>query len=114
MEKTTDEIIDEMKESLIEFKDKIEGMIGDLTIIDEGISELENEKNDLETDNAQLECEKDELENELDELKEEKGDPIATLKEIIEKAESWDYGIKGWRTLETKQDLIDAIKKEVL
>lgn len=68
----------------------------------------------METDNAQLESEKDELENELDELKEEKGDPIATLKEIIEKAESWDCGIKGWRTLETKQDLIDAIKKEVL
>lgn len=44
MEKTTDEIIVEMKESLMEFKDKIEGMIGDLTIIDEGISELENKK----------------------------------------------------------------------
>lgn len=46
----------------------------------------------------------------------EKGnkDKFEILVEIIEKAENWDYGLKGWRTLETKQDLIDAIKKEVL
>lgn len=39
---------------------------------------------------------------------------IGTLEEIIQKAEAWDYGVKGWRTLETKQDLINAIRKEIL
>ena len=65
-------------------------------------------------DNEQLEDEKQELEDELDSLKEDKGEPLDTLREIIDKAENWDYGMKGWRTLETKQDLINAIKKEVL
>lgn len=36
------------------------------------------------------------------------------VKELVEKAENWDYGLKGWRTLETKQDLINYLKKEVL
>ena len=114
MEKEFNEISDELKETLKEFIDKTNGMLGDLTILEEKYKELESEKNDLDSDNDQLEDEKRELENELDELKEEKGNPIATLKEIVEKAEGWDCGIKGWRTLETKQDLIDAIKKEVL
>ena len=114
MEKEFNEISDELKTTLREFVDKANGMLGDLTILEEKYKEIESEKDDLDSDNDQLEDEKRELENELDALKEEKGDPIATLKEIIEKAESWDYGLKGWRTLETKQDLIDAIKKEVL
>lgn len=37
MEKDTDEIIAELKESLQDFKDKVEGMIGDLTIIEDHI-----------------------------------------------------------------------------
>lgn len=41
-------------------------------------------------------------------------DRFDTLKEIIEQAENEDYGIKRWRTLTTKQDLIAAIKEEVL
>lgn len=114
MEKEFNEISDELKETLKEFIDKANGMLGDLTILEEKYKELESEKDDLDSDNDQLEDEKRELKKELDELKEEKGDSITTLKEIVEKAESWDYGIKGWRTLETKQDLIDAIKKEVL
>ena len=36
---------------------------------------------------------------------------IDTLKDIIYQAE---YGITNWRKLETKEDLINAIKKEVL
>lgn len=36
---------------------------------------------------------------------------IDTLKDIINQVE---YGITNWRKLETKEDLIDAIKKEVL
>lgn len=44
----------------------------------------------------------------------EGGDKISTLNEIIKQAEDSDYGIKRWRTLETKQDVINAIKKEVL
>lgn len=114
MEKDTDEIIAELKESLQDFKDKVEGMIGDLTIVEDHIKELESENSSLDSDNDQLEDEKRELENELDALKESKGEPLDTLKEIIDKAEGWDCGLKGWRTLETKQDLINAIKKEVL
>lgn len=114
MQKEFNEISDELKEVLKEFIDKANGMLGDLTILEEKYKELESEKDDLDSDNDQLEDEKRELENELDELKEPTGEPLNTLKEIIDKAESWDYGLKGWRTLETKQDLINAIKKEVL
>lgn len=39
---------------------------------------------------------------------------LKILEEIVEQAENSDYGIKTWRKLETKQDLINAIKKEVL
>lgn len=41
-------------------------------------------------------------------------DAMATLNEIIKQAEDCDYGLEGWRTLETKADLIAAIKKEVI
>ena len=106
MIKTTEEIIDELKDKAKEAIDTLNQVLADLTIIEENYKELEDETN-LDTDNEQLE-------DELDSLKESKGESLDTLREIIDKAEYWDYGIKGWRTLETKQDLINAIKKEVL
>lgn len=114
MIKTTEDIIDELKDKAKEAIDTLNQVLADLTIIEDNYKELESEKNDLDTNNEQLEDEKQELEDELDSLKESKGEPLDTLREIIDKAEYWDYGMKGWRTLETKQDLINAIKKEVL
>ena len=114
MIRTTEDIIDELKDKAKEAIDTLNQVLADLTIIEDNYKELESEKNDLNTDNEQLEDEKQELEDELDSLKESKGEPLDTLREIINKAEYWDYGMKGWRTLETKQDLINAIKKEVL
>lgn len=114
MIRTTEDIIDELKDKAKEAIDTLNQVLADLTIIEDNYKELESEKNDLNTDNEQLEDEKQELEDELDSLKEDKGEPLDTLREIINKAEYWDYGMKGWRTLETKQDLINAIKKEVL
>lgn len=114
MIKTTEEIIDELKDKAKEAIDTLNQALADLTIIEDNYKELESERDDLDTDNEQLEDEKQELEDELDSLKESKGEPLDTLREIIDKAECWDYGMKGWRTLETKQDLINAIKKEVL
>ena len=107
MSKTTEEIIDELKDKAKEAIDTLNQVLADLTIIEENYKELEDENANLDTDNEQLE-------DELDSLKESKGESLDTLREIIDKAEYWDYGIKGWRTLETKQDLINAIKKEVL
>ena len=114
MIKTTEDIIDELKDKAKEAIDTLNQVLADLTIIEDNYKELESEKNDLNTDNEQLEDKKQELEDELDSLKESKGEPLDTLREIIDKAEVLDYGMKGWRTLETKQDLINAIKKEVL
>ena len=114
MIKTTEEIIDELKDKAKEAIDTLNQVLADLTIIEDNYKELESEKNDLNTDNEQLEYEKLGLEDELDSLKESEAEPLDTLREIIDKAEDWDYGMKGWRTLETKQDLINAIKKEVL
>ena len=114
MIRTTEDIIDELKDKAKEAIDTLNQVLADLTIIEDNYKELESEKNDLNTDNEQLEDEKQELEDELDSLKEDKGEPLDTLRKIIDKAENWDYGMKGWRTLETKQDLINAIKKEVL
>ena len=114
MIRTTEDIIDELKDKAKEAIDTLNQVLADLTIIEDNYKELESEKNDLNTDNEQLEDEKQELEDELDSLKENKDEPLDTLREIINKAEYWDYGMKGWRTLETKQDLINAIKKEVL
>ena len=114
MIKTTEEIIDDLKDKAKEVIDTLNQVLADLTIIEDNYKELESEKNDIDTDNEQLEDEKQELEDELDSLKESKGKSLDTLREIIDKAENWDYGMKGWRTLETKQDLINAIKKEVL
>ena len=114
MIKTTEEIIDDLKDKTKEVVDTLNQVLADLTIIEDNYKELESEKNDLNTDNEQLEDEKQELEDELDSLKEDKAEPLDTLRETIDKAENWDHGMKGWRTLETKQDLINAIKKEVL
>ena len=114
MIRTTEDIIDELKDKAKEAIDTLNQVLADLTIIEDNYKELESEKNDLNTDNEQLEDEKSELEDELDALKESKGESLDTLREIIDKAEGWDYGMRGWRTLETKQDLINAIKKEVL
>ena len=114
MIRTTEDIIDELKDKAKEAIDTLNQVLADLTIIEDNYKELESEKNDLNTNNEQLEDEKQSLEDELDSLKESKGEPFDTLREIINKAKYWDYGMKGWRTLETKQDLINAIKKEVL
>lgn len=114
MIKTTEDIIDELKDKAKEAIDTLNQVLADLTIIEENYKELEDENANLDTDNEQLEDEKLELEDELDSLKESKGEPLDTLREIIDKAECWDYEVRGWRTLETKQDLINAIKKEVL
>lgn len=68
----------------------------------------------LENDVEEIEKEQDDIIEKADKTKEKAEEPLTLLAEIIEKAENWDFGLKGWRTLETKQDLIDAIKKEVL
>lgn len=68
----------------------------------------------LENDVEEIEKEQDDIIEKADKTKEKMEEPLTLLAEIIEKAENWDFGLKGWRTLETKQDLIDAIKKEVL
>ena len=114
MEKDAYEMISELKETLTEVANKATGLVADLTILEEKYKELESSNSDLDSDNDELREENDALTNEIDNLKECKGEPMLTLKEIIEKAESWDYGLKGRRTLETKQDLINAIKKEIL
>ena len=114
MIKTTEDIIDDLKDKAKEAIDTLNQVSADLTIIEDNYKELESEKNYLDSANDQLEDEKRELEDELDALKESKGNLFDTLREIIDKAEGWDCGLKGWRTLETKQDLIDAIRKEVL
>ncbi len=46
--------------------------------------------------------------------KENSEDVKNTVRELVDAAENWDYGLKRWRTLETKQDLINYLKKEVL
>lgn len=68
----------------------------------------------LENDVEEIEKEQDDIIEKADKTKEKAEEPLTLLAEIIEKAENWDFGLKGWRTLETKQDLIDAIKKEIL
>lgn len=55
-----------------------------------------------------------EMETESVRNEEDIEDKMSLLTEIVQKAEDWDYGLKSWRTLETKQDLIAAIRKEVL
>lgn len=69
----------------------------------ERINDLESDKKDAE-EKAQT----------LEDNQNEQNDVREVVKELVEKAENWDYGSKGWRTLETKQDLINYLKKEVL
>ena len=66
MIKTTEDIIDELKDKAKEAIDTLNQVLADLTIIEDNYKELESEKNDLNTDNEQLE-------DELDSLKESKG-----------------------------------------
>ena len=114
MIRTTEDIIDDLKDKAKEAIDTLKQVLADLTIVEEKHKELEYKSNNLTSNNVQLNNKKRELENELDALKESEGEPLDTSREIIDKAEGWDCGLRGWRTLETKQDLIDAIKKEVL
>lgn len=58
MIKTTEEIIDELKDKAKEAIDTFNQVLADLTIIEENYKELEDEKADLNTDNEQLEDEK--------------------------------------------------------
>ena len=66
MIKTTEDIIDDLKDKAKEAIDTLNQVLADLTIIEDNYKELESEKNDLNTDNEQLE-------DELDSLKESKG-----------------------------------------
>lgn len=70
MIKTTEDIIDDLKDKAKEAIDTLNQVLADLTIIEDNYKELESEKNDLDSDNDQLEDEKRELEDELDALKE--------------------------------------------
>lgn len=106
-EKSFYEIIDDLKDTLKESIDNQNGILADLTIIEE-------QYRDIEDQNRILENEKQDLIYENEELRDDSKDKLDTLEEIIFKAEQWEYGVKGWRNLETKQDLIDAINKEVL
>lgn len=99
MSENTKEVIDNLKEKAKEMVDTLNEILADITTLEEDYSELEYKVRDLE--------------DRLD-LEEEKDDRLDILSDIIAKAENWDVGLRGWRTLETKQDLIDAIKKEVL
>ena len=63
MIKTTEEIIDNLKDKAKEAIDTLNQVLADLTIIEDNYKELESEKNDLNTDNEQLEDEKEQREN---------------------------------------------------
>lgn len=63
--------------------------------LEEIVAEIEERINDLESD-------------------ENSEDVKDTVRELVDAAENWDYGLKRWRTLATKQDLINYLKKEVL
>lgn len=98
---TLKEKLDELKETVAEMTDTISSILAVATEIEERINDLD--KKDAE-EKAQV------LENNQD----EQNDVKEVVKELVEKAENWDYGLKGWRTLKTKQDLINYLKKEVL
>lgn len=100
---TLKEKLDELKETAAQMSDTVNALLAVATEIEEHINDLESDKKDAE-EKAQA------LENKADEQDDVKG----TVRELVEKAENWDYGLKGWRTLETKQDLINYLKKEVL
>lgn len=97
------EKLDELKETVAEMTDTISSILAVATETEERINDLESDKKDAE-EKAQA----------LEENQDEQNDVREVVKELVEKAEKWDYGLKGWRTLETKQDLINYLKKEVL
>lgn len=86
------EDIEKIEEFITNLKDNIDDISDTLDEISEEYSELKSKQEDFE----------------------DKEIKYNTLQEIIKQAEDADYGIKSWRRLETKQDLIEAIKKEVL
>ena len=51
MIKTTEEIIDDLKDKAKEVIDTLNQVLADLTIIEDNYKKLESEKNDLNTDN---------------------------------------------------------------
>lgn len=82
----------------------------------EKIKQLEEEldNKDLELAN-QMDAYAD-LENKIDEIicKDIDYDTLVEIIEhILNKAEDWDYGIQGWQKLETKQDLINELRKAI-
>lgn len=82
------------------------------------MEEIEKELDELQEYKDAAEAEYDKQIKAYDDANDKLEDKLCNnktlLEEIIQKAEDWDYGLKGWRTLETKQDLINAIKKEIL
>ena len=83
--------------------DTISSILAVATEIEERINDLESDKKDAEEKAQALENEKENSEDVKD-----------TVRELVDAAENWDYGLKRWRTLATKQDLINYLKKEVL
>lgn len=81
--------------------DTISSILAVATEIEERINDLD--KKDAEEKAQALESEKENSEDVKD-----------TVRELVDAAENWDYGLKRWRTLATKQDLINYLKKEVL
>lgn len=100
---TLKEKLNELKETVVEMTDTISAYSLLQLKLRSVLTTLRAIKKDAE-EKAQA------LENNQD----EQNDVKEVVKELVEKAENWDYGLKGWRTLETKQDLINYLKKEVL
>lgn len=93
-------------------KDNLNELANTISQLGTKLDELNELFDDLK---KAIEVNKANFYNLKEELEEEKDkENFATLEEIVEQAEMTDYGMKRWRTLETKQDLIAAIKKEVL
>lgn len=99
---TLKEKLNELKETVAE-TDTISSLLVVATEIEERINDLESDKKDAEEKAQALESEKENSEDVKD-----------TVRELVDAAENWDYGLKRWRTLATKQDLINYLKKEVL
>lgn len=99
---TLKEKLDELKETVAEVTDTIGSLLAIATEIEEHINCLEDE-------NEEAGKTIEELEEKID-----NNDAKDVVRELVDAAENWDYGLKGWRTLEPKQDLINYLKKEVL
>ena len=99
---TLKEKLDELKETVAEMTDVISSLLTVVTEVEERSNDLESDKKDAEEKAQALEKDKENSEDIKD-----------TVRELINAAEYWDYGLKRWRTLETKQDLINYLRKEV-